>query len=157
MAVGLEGRVTVWTGLDSDTIHVEERLDFNEPVTTVAMSSRGPLLALGFRPGSLELAPTLDGIIDADFPLFCGEIHKNRDQKKFLKLVKERKGLEEREALKDKVKTAGGEDSVAKVALREKRSRNLWLLTKLSQREEIILSEKQRDELQQRAFPDLKS
>ena len=74
VTVGQEGRVTVWTGLDKDTIHVEQQLDFNEPVSSVAMSSRGPLLALGFKSGLLELLPTLDGTVDAEFPLFSGEI-----------------------------------------------------------------------------------
>ena len=74
VTVGQEGRVTVWTGLGTDTIHVEQQLDFNESVSTVAMSSRGPLLALGFKSGLLELLPTLDGTVDAEFSLFSGEI-----------------------------------------------------------------------------------
>ena len=85
---------------------------------------------------------------------------KARDQKRLQqKLAKEREGLEGREALKEKIKTAGEENSLVKVALREKKSQNTRLLTKLrqraqAQREEIILRERERNELRRRVYPD---
>jgi hypothetical protein len=85
---------------------------------------------------------------------------KSRDQKRLLgKLAKEREGLEGREALENKIKTADENTLELKAAFRDRKSQNLRLLAKLRQREqcqreEIVLREKERDELLQRVHPD---
>ena len=85
---------------------------------------------------------------------------KNRDQRRLLgRLAKEREGLEGREVLENKIKTADEDSSELKAARRERTSQNLRLLAKLRQREqrqreEILLREKERDELLQRVHPD---
>ena len=85
---------------------------------------------------------------------------KNRDKRRLLgRLAKEREGLEGREVLENKIKTADEDSSELKAARRERKSQNLRLLAKLRQRaqrqrEEILLREKERDQLLQRVHPD---
>ena len=85
---------------------------------------------------------------------------KNRDKRRLLgRLAKEREGLEGREVLENKIKTADEDSSELKAVRRERTSQNLRLLAKLRQRaqrqrEEILLREKERDQLLQRVHPD---